>query len=219
MWGRPASSKSTRRGSTWISRTGRPSSTPPRRRSHTPKNPEKNWSFSCEWFFLDDSLQSLAPRRWDTAGQEAYEEARRVCYSDTHVLLIGFSLVEPDSLDNVETLWAKEANLEALKNAPVGQTVSSIISNFIMNIFFVAWFFEKTNRIQLFPRTDSINNSFLAFTLFCQKLLVGLKADLKSDEDTIEALAKRNLVREVIKKNCEKAVRLTAFSQFFWWLP
>lgn len=61
--------------------------------------------------------------RWDTAGQEAYEEARRVCYDGTHVLLIGFSVVEPDSLANVENLWAKEAKLDALKNAPVGQRV------------------------------------------------------------------------------------------------
>ena len=48
--------------------------------------------------------------------------------------------------------------------------------------------------------TDPINNSFLIFVFFfCQKLLVGLKADLKNDEDTIEALAKRNLVREGVK--------------------
>ena len=73
--------------------------------------------------------------RWDTAGQEAYEEARRVCYDGTHVLLIGFSVVEPDSLANVENLWAKEAKLEKLRDAPVGQRVSSIIFYFFLFFF------------------------------------------------------------------------------------
>merc|ERR1711971_1472058 len=68
--------------------------------------------------------EELKFQLWDTAGQEAYEEARRVCYSGTDVLLIAFSIVEPDSLANVENLgnnatsWAKEANLPALKDAP-----------------------------------------------------------------------------------------------------
>ena len=73
--------------------------------------------------------------RWDTAGQEAYEEARRVCYDGTHVVLIGFSVVEPDSLANVENLWAKEAKLEKLRDAPVGQRVSSIIFYFFLFFF------------------------------------------------------------------------------------
>merc|ERR1711934_1177449 len=55
---------------------------------------------------------------WDTAGQEEYEEARKTCYQGTSILLIGFSMAEPDSLANVETLWAKEANLEALRRTP-----------------------------------------------------------------------------------------------------
>merc|ERR1712037_871734 len=55
---------------------------------------------------------------WDTAGQEEYEEARKTCYPGTSILLIGFSMTEPDSLANVETLWAKEANTEGLKKAP-----------------------------------------------------------------------------------------------------
>ena len=61
--------------------------------------------------------------RWDTAGQEGYEDARRVCYAGTDVLLISFSLVEPDSLHNVIYLWAKEANLGGLKNVPVSQSL------------------------------------------------------------------------------------------------
>ena len=57
--------------------------------------------------------------RWDTAGQEDYKEARTMCYSGTDVLLIGFSIGEPDSLANVEDLWLGESKLESLKDAKV----------------------------------------------------------------------------------------------------
>ena len=95
--------------------------------------------------------------RWDTAGQEAYEEARRVCYSGTDVLLIGFSIVEPDSLANVENLWAKEANLETLRDAPVGQRVNHFrfqisISNFLRNEI------RYKHLVQCFPCTCLIKN-------------------------------------------------------------
>lgn len=40
---------------------------------------------------------------WDTAGQEDYERLRPLAYSKAHVLLIGFAIDTPDSLDNVKT--------------------------------------------------------------------------------------------------------------------
>lgn len=39
---------------------------------------------------------------WDTAGQEDYERLRPLAYSKAHVILIGFSIDSPDSLDNVK---------------------------------------------------------------------------------------------------------------------
>lgn len=39
---------------------------------------------------------------WDTAGQEDYERLRPLAYAKAHVLLIGFSVDSPDSLDNVK---------------------------------------------------------------------------------------------------------------------
>ncbi|KAI8629494.1 Rho2 GTPase [Xylariaceae sp. FL1651] len=42
---------------------------------------------------------------WDTAGQEDYERLRPLAYAKAHVLLIGFSIDTPDSLDN----WIEEA--------------------------------------------------------------------------------------------------------------
>ena len=73
-------------------------------------------------------------------------------------------MAEPDSLANVETLWAKEANTEGLKKAPVGE------------------------------RRKCPFQSFLTL-FFWQKLLVGLKADLKNDDKIKEDLAKRNEVK------------------------
>ena len=66
--------------------------------------------------------------RWDTAGQEAFEEARKTCYPGTEILLIGFSHGEPDSLQNVEAVWQKESKLDGLKNAPVGSKIPMIMS-------------------------------------------------------------------------------------------
>ncbi|KAK3368868.1 GTP-binding protein rho2 [Lasiosphaeria ovina] len=46
---------------------------------------------------------------WDTAGQEDYERLRPLAYSQAHVILIGFSIDTPDSLDNVRHKWVPEA--------------------------------------------------------------------------------------------------------------
>lgn len=46
---------------------------------------------------------------WDTAGQEDYERLRPLAYSQAHVILIGFSIDTPDSLENVKSKWATEA--------------------------------------------------------------------------------------------------------------
>ncbi|KFZ05722.1 hypothetical protein V501_08070 [Pseudogymnoascus sp. VKM F-4519 (FW-2642)] len=47
---------------------------------------------------------------WDTAGQEDYERLRPLAYSKAHVILIGFAIDTPDSLDNVKHKWVEEAN-------------------------------------------------------------------------------------------------------------
>lgn len=46
---------------------------------------------------------------WDTAGQEDYERLRPLAYAKAHVILIGFSVDTPDSLDNVKHKWVVEA--------------------------------------------------------------------------------------------------------------
>ncbi|RQM07354.1 hypothetical protein DH86_00003087 [Scytalidium sp. 3C] len=47
---------------------------------------------------------------WDTAGQEDYERLRPLAYAKAHVILIGFAIDTPDSLDNVKHKWVEEAN-------------------------------------------------------------------------------------------------------------
>ncbi|KAK4940805.1 Rho GTPase, partial [Elasticomyces elasticus] len=46
---------------------------------------------------------------WDTAGQEDYERLRPLAYSKAHVILIGFAIDTPDSLENVKHKWGEEA--------------------------------------------------------------------------------------------------------------
>ncbi|KAM7201661.1 putative RHO2 protein [Rhypophila sp. PSN 637] len=55
---------------------------------------------------------------WDTAGQEDYERLRPLAYAKAHVILIGFSVDTPDSLDNVKHKWAVEAQ-ERLPGVPI----------------------------------------------------------------------------------------------------
>ena len=55
---------------------------------------------------------------WDTAGQEDYERLRPLAYSRAHIILIGFSVDSPDSLENVRHKWVEEAR-ERCPEVPV----------------------------------------------------------------------------------------------------
>lgn len=54
---------------------------------------------------------------WDVAGQDDYEKLRRLTYPQTDVFIICFSLVLPDSLSNVESIWVPEIK-DHCPNAP-----------------------------------------------------------------------------------------------------
>eukprot|EP01114_Cavostelium_apophysatum_P006960 TRINITY_DN1857_c0_g1_i1.p1 TRINITY_DN1857_c0_g1~~TRINITY_DN1857_c0_g1_i1.p1 ORF type:complete len:282 (+),score=84.94 TRINITY_DN1857_c0_g1_i1:1013-1858(+) len=46
---------------------------------------------------------------WDTAGQEDYETIRiQTCFPNTHVFILCFSVVHPDSFHNVKQKWLEE---------------------------------------------------------------------------------------------------------------
>ncbi|CAD6504590.1 BgTH12-00098 [Blumeria graminis f. sp. triticale] len=55
---------------------------------------------------------------WDTAGQEDYERLRPLAYSKAHVIVVGFSIDMPDSLENVKNKWVEEAH-ERCPNVPI----------------------------------------------------------------------------------------------------
>ncbi|KAL1925317.1 uncharacterized protein VTP21DRAFT_200 [Calcarisporiella thermophila] len=55
---------------------------------------------------------------WDTAGQEEYERLRPLSYSRADVILIAFTIGDPDSLENVTTKWIEEVN-SACPDVPV----------------------------------------------------------------------------------------------------
>lgn len=47
---------------------------------------------------------------WDTAGLEDYARLRPLAYANANIVLIGFSIDKPCSLDNVKDKWSKEAS-------------------------------------------------------------------------------------------------------------
>ena len=44
-----------------------------------------------------------------------------MCYPGTDVLLLGFSLVNPDTFNNVKSVWLAETKRPGLKGVPVGE--------------------------------------------------------------------------------------------------
>ncbi|CCK70446.1 Rho family GTPase RHO3 KNAG_0E01840 [Huiozyma naganishii CBS 8797] len=45
---------------------------------------------------------------WDTAGQEEFDRLRSLSYSDTHTIMLCFSIDSQDSLENVKNKWVGE---------------------------------------------------------------------------------------------------------------
>ena len=50
---------------------------------------------------------------WDTAGQEDYDRLRPLSYPQTDVFLVCFSLINPESLRNVQIKWLPELHVNA----------------------------------------------------------------------------------------------------------
>ncbi|XP_064602434.1 uncharacterized protein LOC135468231 [Liolophura sinensis] len=66
---------------------------------------------------VDDEPWTLG--MFDTAGQEPYESLRAFAYAQCEVFIICFSVVKPDSLENVETVWMPEIKHYNKKRKPV----------------------------------------------------------------------------------------------------
>lgn len=56
--------------------------------------------------FIDGQQVQLS--LWDTAGQEEFDKLRSLSYSDTHCIILCFSIDSYDSLENVKSKWVGE---------------------------------------------------------------------------------------------------------------
>lgn len=56
--------------------------------------------------FIDGQAMQLS--LWDTAGQEEFDRLRSLSYSDTHTIMLCFSVDSRDSLENAQTKWVSE---------------------------------------------------------------------------------------------------------------
>lgn len=63
----------------------------------------ENYVTDCR---IDGKAVQLA--LWDTAGQEEYERLRPLSYANSHVILIGFAIDQPDSLESAKSKWVHE---------------------------------------------------------------------------------------------------------------
>ncbi|KAK9378777.1 small GTPase superfamily [Kockiozyma suomiensis] len=56
--------------------------------------------------FVDGTAVQLS--LWDTAGQEEFDRLRSLSYTNTHTIMLCFSIDSRDSLENVQTKWISE---------------------------------------------------------------------------------------------------------------
>ncbi|XP_063677898.1 ras-related protein ced-10-like [Bolinopsis microptera] len=72
-------------------------------------------------FAVNQEVDGIGPvclNLWDTAGQEDYDELRRLSYPESEVILMCFSINSPTSLANVKHKWSVEAK-DYCPEAPV----------------------------------------------------------------------------------------------------
>ena len=77
---------------------------------------ENNFSFDykktiVEYMPFDFSVnkKNIRLNIWDTAGQEDLSHLRQISYNDTDVFFVCFSIVNPESFENVKSVWFHEA--------------------------------------------------------------------------------------------------------------
>jgi small GTP-binding protein len=73
-------------------------------------------NFILEW--TDPQGRELAVEMWDTAGQEAFEQLRKLSYPGTDIFLVGYCCVQRTSLNNIEHKWLVEIKNESSADEP-----------------------------------------------------------------------------------------------------
>ncbi|GKT35174.1 putative multi-domain containing protein [Aduncisulcus paluster] len=62
-------------------------------------------NYQCD---VDFGSETYSFQLWDTAGQETYDRLRPLSYPGAHVFLLCFSVVRPESYDNIKGKWYPE---------------------------------------------------------------------------------------------------------------
>ncbi|CAI4224779.1 unnamed protein product [Auanema sp. JU1783] len=76
-----------------------------------------NWEINVSIEGVKNGLYTV--NLFDTAGQEDYDILRHMSYPNTSVFLVCFSLVEPGSLKDCETIWLPEIRKYQGENVPI----------------------------------------------------------------------------------------------------
>ncbi|KAI3392794.1 hypothetical protein diail_5185 [Diaporthe ilicicola] len=159
---------------------------------------------------------------WDTAGQEDYERLRPLAYSKAHVILIGFSVDTPDSLDNVKHKVGTFAPRAPAHKEEIG-TQGSCDGLFPLPRPYVVLFLALSTSdtkfrsvhtpatFKIIAETDKagVEQWVEEATEKCPGvpiILVGLKKDLREDPVAVEEMRKKSL-RFVTEHDGEAAAR------------
>jgi small GTP-binding protein len=73
-------------------------------------------NFILEW--QSSEGKDLTVEMWDTAGQEAFEQLRKLSYPGTDIFLIGYSCVSSTSLNNIQHKWLTEITTDGTDSDP-----------------------------------------------------------------------------------------------------
>ena len=133
---------------------------------------------------------------WDTAGQEDYDRLRPLSYPDSHVILVCFSIDNPDSLENVqEKVGVATADAwPACAAWPAAHPTCA-----------------KTARLCLCTRSPQWISEVLHFCQGLPIILVGCKKDLRGDPKITEELAKNKQHMVTEKEGQDVAAKIGAY--------
>jgi small GTP-binding protein len=80
-------------------------------------------NFQLELPYEDDdgAEQSVSVELWDTAGQEGFENLRKLSYNGTDVYIVTYSCISAISLANIRTKWLPEVKACMEDNGEEGE--------------------------------------------------------------------------------------------------
>ena len=135
---------------------------------------------------------------WDTAGQEDYDRLRPLSYPDSHVILVCFSIDNPDSLENVQEKVRVPPRPAALPpRSPCTARPA-----------------HPAARRGVCARLGPARQWISEVIHFCQGLpilLVGCKKDLRNDPKVIEELAKNKQKPVSTEEGAAVANKISAY--------